>query len=357
MNKISTKEVELINRDSSKILEEKTKKNYLYINNQDNYEKQMTGNENDNDLDDAYLSKKPLNYEENETLERKQFATTVKANKSAIKTKLKNLDINKIDFTDFEKAIFLTKTALDNCRLEDAVKFAEDAVFYSNNEFNEEHRDLIICSFKSYLIERREAYKYLLVAHNKEKESHSKYSKLLAEVKLNVEKKILSACERQIDLINKHIQPKLQSFEGQADFLKLKGDIYRYLCEISTGEIFLVNKQKATQLYKECLKMCDELNPLSHIRLGAYLNFSVYCYEILHEPKVSLAYSTTALKKALQELNNLKIHENQSEHVKDTLEILHILKENNTEWYNEIESSSYKKYSSPERKKEQFIKK
>lgn len=121
-------------------------------------------------------------------------------------------------------------------------------------------------------------------------------------------------------LLDKHLIPKASNPESKVFYLKMKGDYYRYLAEVATGEtrnckhnllsfsirssgkiddhnslnlhwntlivIYLTavveDSQKAYQDAFEISKA--KMQPTHPIRLGLALNFSVFYYEILNSP-------------------------------------------------------------------------
>ena len=73
-------------------------------------------------------------------------------------------------------------------------------------------------------------------------------------------------------------------------YLKMKGDYYRYLAEVSVGDKLEDFKGKASDAYKHAQEAAEEGMPTTHpIRLGLALNFSVFYYEILNQPEQACA--------------------------------------------------------------------
>ena len=252
---------------------------------------------------------------------------------------LKNLNLEDVEYTNTEKSLFLAKVCLENYRLEDAVKYIDDAIVSYTERLKPVDRDLIISCYKSYIHDQREAYNNLASIKIKEKEADTKYFQLVNEIKTNTEKSIYKTCERQLLMINKYLLIKAQSIEDKVCFLKIKADCYRYMAELSTGELLLANKQNCTNLYKECLSQSKEISNMNMYKIGAYINFSVYCYEELQNPYIALTYATYIMKNALEELK-ISSHNEKAEENKSSLELLQCLKDNISEWYKEIEGSN-----------------
>ena len=95
--------------------------------------------------------------------------------------------------------------------------------------------------------------------------------------------------------------------EGLVFYTKMKGDYYRYLCEVVSdgareGQLhsrwlnnvcylfirFVISNIDCVHSSEECYKKASEhaleLVPVHPIRLGLVLNFSVFYYEIMNTP-------------------------------------------------------------------------
>jgi len=104
-----------------------------------------------------------------------------------------------------------------------------------------------------------------------------------------------------------------------ARFLKVKGDLYRYMAEITYGHTLYINKQNAFNYYNiaiEKTKVLDDLNP---VKLNLSLNYSVFLNEVLNKRINSFFYAKEALYNALKALKNCSEEELTSENMKDTL--------------------------------------
>lgn len=279
-----------------------------------------------------------INYKNNQRSSLVQIRGSIVAN---ISLKNKQLDYEgdgTIKYTEYEKAIYLAKTCLDYGRLEDCLFYIEEAI--SNNSLKDispETRDLVVSCFKSFIYEKKEAYKNLLVLDLKEREHQSKYSRIISEIMHTSQKEIYKMCERQILIVNKYLLPKAVTSEDKACYLKIKADCYRYMSEVSSGEILLINKQNCTQFYRESIDYSKELPNTNVYKIGAYLNFSVYCYDILQNIYLALSYATYALKNAMKDFQGKDIEKSENEKWKESLDLLHILKDNISEWTSEID--------------------
>ncbi|XP_049522599.1 14-3-3 protein homolog 2 [Dermacentor silvarum] len=86
-------------------------------------------------------------------------------------------------------------------------------------------------------------------------------------------------------LLDKYLIPKASNAESKVFYLKMKGDYYRYLAEVATGEQRNSVVEESQKAYQEAFDISkSKMQPTHPIRLGLALNFSVFYYEILNSP-------------------------------------------------------------------------
>ncbi|KAF7394675.1 hypothetical protein HZH66_007849 [Vespula vulgaris] len=86
-------------------------------------------------------------------------------------------------------------------------------------------------------------------------------------------------------LLDKYLIPKASNAESKVFYLKMKGDYYRYLAEVATGETRNAVVDDSQKAYQEAFDISkSKMQPTHPIRLGLALNFSVFYYEILNSP-------------------------------------------------------------------------
>ncbi|KAF4528822.1 hypothetical protein B566_EDAN015022 [Ephemera danica] len=122
--------------------------------------------------------------------------------------------------------------------------------------------------------------------------------------------------------------PKASNAESKVFYLKMKGDYYRYLAEVATGDSrnsVVDDSQKAYQDAFEISKA--KMQPTHPIRLGLALNFSVFYYEILNSPDKACQLAKQAFDDAIAELDTLN-----EDSYKDSTLIMQLLRDNLTLW-------------------------
>ena len=119
-------------------------------------------------------------------------------------------------------------------------------------------------------------------------------------------------------------------------FSNRKGDYYRYLAEIGKDEKSEENEKDpdeksasdhALDAYKAAVKEAELLPTTSPIRLGLYLNYSVFFYELRNDPEEACKLAKTAFDTAIADLDTLS-----EDSYKDSTLIMQLLRDNLTLW-------------------------
>jgi hypothetical protein len=120
--------------------------------------------------------------------------------------------------------------------------------------------------------------------------------------------------------------------ESKVFYLKMKGDYYRYLAEVMTGEKKEDAVSKSKSAYIAATESAKEDMPTTHpIRLGLALNFSVFYYEITNQPEEACSIAKQAFDEAIAELDSLK-----EDSYKDSTLIMQLLRDNLTLWTSDV---------------------
>ena len=111
----------------------------------------------------------------------------------------------------------------------------------------------------------------------------------------------------------------------------MKGDYFRYLSEVASGDNKQTTVSNSQQAYREAFEISKkEMQPTHPIRLGLALNFSVVYYEILNSPEKACSLAKTAFDEAIAELDTLN-----GESYKDSTLIMQLLMDHLTLWASE----------------------
>jgi hypothetical protein len=96
-----------------------------------------------------------------------------------------------------------------------------------------------------------------------------------------------------ITIISTHVLSKSCEGEAKCFFVKMIGDYYRYKAENAKGAEFDKAKQMALDFYKQAMGIT--LPACNPIKLGLALNFSVFHYEAMKDPKSAVDLADQAL--------------------------------------------------------------
>lgn len=87
----------------------------------------------------------------------------------------------------------------------------------------------------------------------------------------------------------------------------------------------------AQDSYKKASEEAEKLKTTHPIRLGLALNYSVFFYEILHQPDLACQLAKKAFDNAIQELETLEEDE-----YRDSATIMQLLRDNLTLWTSDL---------------------
>ncbi|MCP6116844.1 14-3-3 family protein, partial [Klebsiella pneumoniae] len=98
-----------------------------------------------------------------------------------------------------------------------------------------EERNLLSVAYKNVVGARRSSWRVISSIEQKTEGSERK-QQMAKEYRVKVEKELREICYDVLGLLDKHLIPKASNPESKVFYLKMKGDYYRYLAEVATGE-------------------------------------------------------------------------------------------------------------------------
>lgn len=201
------------------------------------------------------------------------------------------------------------------------------AVTEKGDELSNEERNLLSVAYKNVVGARRSSWR-VLSSIGMKTDGGEKKNQLVKEYREKVEKELKDICGNVLQLLDNHLIPCSSNAESKVFYLKMKGDYYRYLAEVASGDDktkAIENSQTAYQKASET--STKEMDPTHPIRLGLALNFSVFYYEILNSPEKACSLAKSAFDNAIAELDQLN-----EESYKDSTLIMQLLRDNLTLW-------------------------
>uniref|UniRef100_A0A914P717 14-3-3 domain-containing protein n=1 Tax=Panagrolaimus davidi TaxID=227884 RepID=A0A914P717_9BILA len=151
-------------------------------------------------------------------------------------------------------------------------------------ELSNEERNLLSFACNKAVGARRSSWRVISSIEQKSEGSEKK-QQIVKEYREKVERELREICNDVLHHLDKYLIPKAGNSESKVFYLKMKGDYYRYLAEVATGDDRNAVVEKSKHPYEEAWGIAyDEMQAIHPIRLGLALNFSVFKYEILLEP-------------------------------------------------------------------------
>ena len=208
----------------------------------------------------------------------------------------------------------------------DDMSAAMKKVTEAGQELTNEERNLLSVAFKNVVGARRSSWRVVSSIEAKT-EGNEKKQNMAKEYRERIEKELNDICQDVLGLLDKHLIAKASNAESKVFYLKMKGDYYRYLAEVSgQAKTEVVGEsEKAYQAAHDIAK--EQMQPTHPIRLGLALNFSVFFYEIQNSPEKACALAKQAFDDAIAELDTLN-----EDSYKDSTLIMQLLRDNLTLW-------------------------
>ena len=179
-----------------------------------------------------------------------------------------------------------------------------------NPKLSKEERNILSAGYKNIISDKRASWRLLNSMERKEAKKKSSQVENIKEIKSHIEKELKSIFEDIHNLLDKYLLPNAEDPESKVFYLRLKGDHYRYLCEITKNKEFDSNIEKAEKLYREAyqiaIKDLPVINNISESSLSYVLKKSnsfsltdelpkepitiIINFLFLEKPKSSLLY-------------------------------------------------------------------
>jgi 14-3-3 protein epsilon len=161
------------------------------------------------------------------------------------------------------------------------------------------------------------------------------------------ESSIKSISRDILSLLSKHLLPTCANPESKVYYLKLEGDYKRYMAEISSGKEHAEWSEDCHNSYKSAADLALScLKPVDPTRLGLFMNFSVFYYEVYNSPERACILAKAACDEAIDgglEYAAQNV-EKEGEHVfAGSAEIVRLMQNNLSKWAARLVASAKKK--------------
>jgi len=240
---------------------------------------------------------------------------------------------------DSTELVEMAKLAEQAERYDDMVKYMKQLT-KKGDKLSDEQRNLLSVAFKNVVGARRSAWRIISSIENKasEKGDGQLATELAKTYRQEIEKELEDRCGEVLDLINdyllKTVADTTNPTEAKVFYLKMKGDYFRYLVEVTTGEKRENLAKQSHEAYSNATTEANDLPSTHPIKLGLALNFSVFHYEIMNDGNLACELAKKAFDDAIAELDHLK-----EDSYKDSTLIMQLLRDNLTLWTSETDQA------------------
>jgi len=233
-----------------------------------------------------------------------------------------------------EKLVEMAKLAEQAERYDDMVNYMKELTM-EGGMLTDEQRNLLSVAFKNVVGARRSAWRIISSIEQKQNDKgEGGDNSLASKYREEIEKELQERCGEVLKLIDDFLLATVNETnyptEAKVFYLKMKGDYYRYLVEVTTGNPRDDLSQKSKEAYESATTEAEQLPSTHPIKLGLALNFSVFHYEIMNDGKKACELAKKAFDAAIAELDNLK-----EDSYKDSTLIMQLLRDNLTLWTSE----------------------
>ena len=242
--------------------------------------------------------------------------------------------VKQMKYKDPEEALWVARIAEQTEQYTDMVDIMRPYIENKdpNTDLTQEERALLSVAYKNSVGLKRIAWRAAKKALKTQK--FSAYHAHIEEYVKVLEEELVDICKELLGLITKTLYPqakKLKNTEAMVYYLKMKGDYYRYVAEVSSGERHKKGIDRCLKEYNDGIGLAENLQPGDPTRLSLQLNFSIFCFESLGEEQQALDMANQAIEEAEEHLETVE----KSKQFESTT-IMTFLKENVKSWQQKL---------------------
>lgn len=160
----------------------------------------------------------------------------------------------------------------------------------------------------------------------------------LKEIKLyrsKIKKEIIILCDEVFQLVDCNLVPNAKKEDDIAFCYKFKGDFYRYMVEITSGNARKYWFKKCGESYRIATASSTQLEPTHPVRLGLAVNFSLFQRKIMNDTDAAISTARMAFEEAMDDLEGLE-----EEEFAEITPIMRVLRNNLCIWEDETPPDS-----------------
>eukprot|EP00828_Plagiopyla_frontata_P048199 TRINITY_DN9166_c0_g1_i2.p2 TRINITY_DN9166_c0_g1~~TRINITY_DN9166_c0_g1_i2.p2 ORF type:complete len:249 (+),score=32.82 TRINITY_DN9166_c0_g1_i2:163-909(+) len=230
-----------------------------------------------------------------------------------------------------ENYLLLAKMAQQTERYFEMIEYIQKLI-PSKTDLSSEERSIVSAAYKSVVGNKRAELRVLCAIEQKEqRKGNDQHTSYIKNYKATIESELRTFCNEILGILENQLIPNSKP-DSKIFYLKMKGDYNRYLSEFLIDQEYNEVVEHGKQSYLEAEKLAlDYLPPTDPVRLGLYLNMSVFYYEILQQPDEAIRMANQAFDEAISSIDNVN-----EENYKDCTLIMQLLRDNLTLWSSDM---------------------
>lgn len=205
-------------------------------------------------------------------------------------------------------------------------------VLHSQN-LTVEERNLLSVAYNNVVGSLRSSWRVVVsIEHSAEQKGDLVALQRVRSYRVKIEDQLRLVCDEVLELVELIIRsPEAVDEQLQVFVHNVKGNYYRYLAEISDGDVKAGYRNSSTDAYCVAQNLSSSLLPPTHpIRLGLALSVAVFSYEILGQTERACELAKKAFDEAIDHMDELSEAE-----YKDSTLIMQLLRDNLALWLSE----------------------
>lgn len=201
---------------------------------------------------------------------------------------------------------------------------------------NGRERNILALSCKHALNQRRSAWRILDSALERDRTNgRTEDITTSSNYKNDLASEMEQVCRETADIVLNTLLSEVDEAEILVFYLKMAGDYFRYITEFSAGETRRVASQDAKDCYERATKAAEGLIATNPTRLGLALNYSVFYFEVLGNPKMACEVASEAYESAEELATNVN-----DRLYSEARPVLGLLRDNLAMWSEDTDSDS-----------------
>ena len=237
----------------------------------------------------------------------------------------------------YEKNIYMALLAQQCSRYKEMFKYFDDLIKQREKEgkskdLTPQERELLTFGYISYINSQRHSLHICLAFETKEKKEYN--SPILTHIKdyrKKIETELNDSIQDILNTLDATLIKNSETNDTKIFYLKLKGDLNRFITEYEKGIIRDKAVSQGLKAYQDAMNLTKNMPIMSRNILGLVLNFSIFNYEVVGERKNAIQIGDDCMVKVEKEIPTFDMDQN-DENYGIIMDIIDKIKKNLKRW-------------------------